>query len=104
MNTTSLSNLLSEIKILKREMKKSNLYRKRIYTIKEAAHVLGVSISYIQKLVSSNQIKYSRPSGKLIFIRRRDLEKFVMRNTVLPNDEIETISSNHLMKIKNRTI
>ena len=97
-----LVKLLKEVRSLKREMKNSSLYRKRIYTMKEAALVSNVSESYIQKLISSNQIPHSKPTGKLIFIRRRDLEKFLMKNYVNTSEEIETIVSNNLITIKNK--
>ena len=70
--------------------------------MKEAALVSGVSESYIQKLISSNQIPHSKPTGKLIFIRRRDLEKFLMKNYVNTSEEIETIVSNNLITLKNK--
>lgn len=97
-----IARVLKEVRILRREIKISNLYRKRIYTMKEAALVSGVSESYIQKLISSNQIPHSKPTGKLIFIRRRDLEKFLMKNYVNTSEEIETIVSNNLITIKNK--
>lgn len=99
-----LVKLLKEVRTLKREMKKSNLFRKRIYTIKEAALVSGVSESYIQKLISSNLIAYSKPTGKLIFIRRRDLEEFLMKNYVNTSEEIETIVSNNLIILKTKLL
>lgn len=97
-----INRVLKEVRTLKREMKRIHLYRKRIYTMKEAALVSGVSESYIQKLISSNQIPHSKPTGKLIFIRRRDLEKFLMKNYVNTSEEIETIVSNNLITLKNK--
>jgi len=94
--------ILREIRNLKREVKKSNLFRKRIYTMTEASIVAGVSISLIQKLVASNQIIHSKPNGKLIFIRRRDLEKFLMRNRISSIDEVDTIVANNLLNLKNK--
>lgn len=94
---------LNEVRSLKREMKQSNLYRKKIYTLKEAATVIGVSDSYIQKMVASKSIKHSKPSGKLIFIRRKDLEDFIMRNPILTNDEVDSIVANTLLNLKTKT-
>jgi len=94
--------LLREIRILKREVKKSNLSRKRILTMNEASIVAGVSISFIQKLITSKQISYSKPNGKLIFIKRRDLESFLMRNYILSNDEVETIVANNIITLRNK--
>lgn len=93
--------ILREIKLLKQEVKQSNLFRKRIYTLTEASIVAGVSLSYIQKLVASNQIIHSKPNGKLIFIRRRDLESFLMRNRISSSDEVDTIVANNIIKLNN---
>ncbi|NIK91167.1 helix-turn-helix domain-containing protein [Mangrovimonas sp. CR14] len=98
MAKTSL--LLKEIKSLRKEVKNSTLFRKRIYTLKEASIVLGISYSQIQKLVSSKQIPYSKPTGKLIFIRRRDLEKFVMKNRIESEDEMDTIIADRILNLK----
>lgn len=97
-SSSEIEILKKEIRILRREVKKSSLFRKRIYTIKEAAKVLGVSESYIQKLVSSREIPHSKPTGKLVFIRRYDLEKFVMRNRIESNENVEMFVANNLIK------
>jgi excisionase family DNA binding protein len=99
---TNYKSILREIRNLKREVKKSNLFRKRYYTMKEASIVAGVSLSFIQKLVASNLIAHSRPNGKLIFIRRRDLEQFLMRNRINSIDEVDTIVANNLLKLKTK--
>lgn len=97
-----ISKLIDEVESLKKEIKKSYLFRKRIYTIKETSIVIGVSISYVQKLISTNQIPHSKPNGKLIFIKRRDLEKFLMRNYVPAKDDIDTIVANSLLNLKSK--
>ncbi|WP_417800245.1 helix-turn-helix domain-containing protein [Tenacibaculum sp.] len=97
-----ISKLIDEVENLKKEIKKSYLFRKRIYTIKETSIVIGVSISYVQKLISTNQIPYSKPNGKLIFIRRKDLEKFLMRNYTPTKDDADTILANNLLSLKKR--
>lgn len=97
---TEINLLLKEVRNLKREIKSVNLYRKRIYTIKEVSKVIGVSQSYIQKLISSKQIPHSKPTGKLIFIRRRDLENFLMKNYITSEDDIDVIVANKLLELK----
>ena len=101
---TRISLLIKEVENLKREVKKSSLFRKRIYTIKEASEVIGVSYYHIQKLISSKQIPHSKPTGKLIFIRRRDLEKFIMKNYVNCEDDIDTIVANKLLELKTKSL
>jgi len=97
-----IQKLAKEIKLLNKEVKDSSLFRKRIYTLKEASIVASVSISYMQKLVASNQIPHSKPTGKLIFIKRRDLEKFLMRNYIKSNNDLEEISANYLQRLKSK--
>lgn len=99
---TKISTLIREVRTLRKEVRNSTLFRKRIYTLKEASIVLGISYSQIQKLVSSKQIPHSKPTGKLIFIRRRDLEKFVMKNRIESEDEIDTIVSNSLLNLRKK--
>ncbi len=100
----NISLLLKEVRNLKREIKNSSLFRKRIYTIKEASKVIGVSESYIQKLISSKQIPHSKPTGKLIFIKRRDLEKFLMKNYITSKNDIDTIVANKLLELKTKSL
>ena len=99
---TKISKLTREVRTLRKELKQSILFRKRIYTLKEASIVLGVSYSQIQKLVSSKQIPHSKPTGKLIFIRRRDLEKFVMKNRVECEDNLDTLVADSLLNLKKK--
>lgn len=99
---SQITELRKEIQALKREVDKVSLFRKRIYTIKEAAIVAGVSTSYIHKLIASNQIAHSKPSGKLVFIRRKDLEKFLMKDYIPSTENTETLVANQLMRHLNK--
>lgn len=101
---TKINLILREVRNLKREIKSVNLYRKRIYTIKEVSKVIGVSESYIQKLISSKQIPHSKPTGKLIFVRRRDLENFLMKNYITSEDDIDTIVADKLLELKMKSL
>lgn len=95
--------ILREIRFLKKEIKLRNLYRKRLLTIEQASLVSGVSKSYIQKLVASKKLPHSKPTGKLIFIHRRDLEEFLSQNYIASNDEVQSNVSDYLLKIRNKT-
>ena len=94
--------ILREVRLLKKEIILRNLYRKRLLTIEQAATVSGVSKSYIQKLVASKKLSHSKPTGKLIFIHRRDLEKFLSQNYIASNDEVESNVSDYILSIKNK--
>jgi len=82
--------LKREITFLKKEIKQRNLYRKRLLTIGEASKLSGVSKSYIQKLTASKTIPYSKPTGKLIYIQRKDLYHFLSSNYISSNEEIDS--------------
>ena len=96
----SSKTILKELRLLKKEVKQRNLYRKRLLTIEEAAKLSGVSVSYIQKLTSSKQIPHSKPTGKLIFIHRKDLEAFLSQNYISSNDEVNSNVSDYLLRNK----
>lgn len=89
-----------EVRLIKKEIVKRNLYRKRYLTISQASLVVGVSKSFIQKLVSSKQIPHSKPNGKLVFIHRKDLEEFLSQNHISSNEEIESKVADYLLNKK----
>ncbi|MCQ4139850.1 excisionase family DNA-binding protein [Chryseobacterium sp. EO14] len=89
-----------DLSLIKDEIYRRNLYRKKYITIKEAVIVTGVSKSFIQKLVASKQIPHSKPNGKLVFIHRKDLEKFLSQNRVSSNDEVDYLVSNSIHNLK----
>ena len=98
----SMSELLLEIKALQDEVKKSNQFKKPYYTTKDAAVLLGVSVSYMQKLIAFKQITHFRPTGKLIFIKHSDLETFITRNRIHSTDDIDSIVADTLLNIKTK--
>lgn len=98
----SLKIILKEIRFLKKEIKLRNLYRKRLLTIEQASMVSGVSKSYIQKLVASKKLSHSKPTGKLIFIHRRDLENFLSQNYIASHDEVESNVADYLLNRKSK--
>ena len=101
---STMSELLIEIKSLQEELKRSNLFKKPYYTTKEAAAFLGVSVSYMQKLVASRQITHFRPTGKLIFIKHSELESFITRKCIHSNDEVDSIVADNLLNLKTKTL
>ena len=64
-----------------------DLSQKEVLTFAEAARYSGISKSYLYKLTSTNQIPFSKPSGKLVFFRRTDLEAWLLKNRVCTKTE-----------------
>jgi excisionase family DNA binding protein len=54
-----------------------------------AADYLGVSERTLYGLVCKKQITFSKPSGKLLFFRREDLDAWAYQNTTLAEFEVE---------------
>ncbi|WP_345007271.1 helix-turn-helix domain-containing protein [Snuella lapsa] len=95
-----MAEILSELKSLRKEVERSNFCNRSIYTTKDAAEFLGVSVSYMQKLIASREITFYRPKGKLIYLERKDLEDFVLKNPIHSKDDIDSIVANNLLKFK----
>lgn len=62
---------------------------KKVLTLQEAHEYTGISTSYLYHLTSTNQIAHFKPSGKLIFFEKEELEKWLMQNRVKTQEEIE---------------
>ena len=54
--------------------------RKTIFSVAEAAHFLGLRVSYLYQLTARRKIPFFKPNGGKVFFRREDLEGFVFRN------------------------
>ncbi|MBR1551617.1 MAG: helix-turn-helix domain-containing protein [Muribaculaceae bacterium] len=62
---------------------------KEYLTVNEAADYLNLSSSLIYKLTSKHELPIYKPNGKTIFIHRDDLNRWIAKNKILSQDEIE---------------
>lgn len=65
-----------------------NTCNKRVLNFQEAVKYTGFSASYLYKLTAGRQIPYSKPSGKMVFFDRVELEEWLMSNRVATANEI----------------
>lgn len=77
--------LLSE---LKDKIESLSLSTKEILNMDEAMTYLQVSRSYLYKLTSGKHIPHYKPSGKLIFFRKTELDDWILRNRESSNNEV----------------
>lgn len=70
-------------------IEKSVLLSKNVLTFDEAVMFTGLAKSYLYKLTASGKIPHYKPSGKLIYFDRAELEKWMLRNPVKIAEEIE---------------
>lgn len=53
---------------------------KDILNLKETAQYMGVSESYLYKLTHGKLIKHYKPTGKIIYFKKNDIEEFMLSN------------------------
>lgn len=86
---------LNEIKNL---LKKQNFQQKEIMSLEEAQLYLNVSKSFLYKLTSNNELTFFKPNGKLIFIRKVDLDQWMLQNKNKSIRESEIEMDNYLKR------
>jgi len=72
--------------------------QKAVLSFREALAYLDVSKSFLYKLTSSNSITFFKPSGKLIYFKRSDLDEWAFQNEFQQSSNYE----NNLDKYLNR--
>jgi excisionase family DNA binding protein len=75
---------------------------KKVLTFEEALLYTGISPSYMYKLTSSSEIPHYKPTGKRIFFYREELEKWLLRNRIKTNEEIEREASSYVILNKHK--
>lgn len=74
------------------------LTNKQTLSIDEAAIYAGLSVSYLYKLTSTQQIPHFKPRGKMIYFDRSELDEWLRQNRVKTTTEINTEAANHVVK------
>lgn len=75
------------------------LSNKQTLSIDEAAAYTGLSISYIYKLTSTQEIPHYKPRGKMIYFDRSELEEWLRQGKVSSHQEIERKAISHVMEV-----
>lgn len=66
----------------------ANLNEKEVLTASEACQYTGFSKSYLYKLTCRRAIPHFKPSGKMVFFNRHELEAWLQSNRVCTAAEI----------------
>lgn len=77
-------------------LENQNIQQKAILSFQEALAYLDVSKSFLYKLTSSNSITFFKPSGKLIYFKKSDLDQWVLRNEFQQTSSFEGNLDNYL--------
>ncbi len=89
-----MSNLLEKLSEIHHLMEQQVVLQKKILTLEEASELLNISKSDLYKRTSTNSIPFYKPSGKLIYFLREDLEAWMLSNRQATVDEIRENASN----------
>lgn len=54
--------------------------QKEILNIQELCAYTGLSKNYVYKLTAAGALPHSKPFGKLIFFRKKDIDDFMLKN------------------------
>lgn len=84
-----MSNLSEKLDAIHHLMEEQVVNQKKILNLEEASKFLGISKSDLYKRTSSNGIPFHKPSGKLIYFLREDLESWMLSNRQSTVDEIK---------------
>lgn len=87
-NKTLINELLYEI----------TKQQKEVLTANEAADYMGISKSQLYKLTSTNEIPYYKPSGKLVYFNRLELEQWLQSNRIPTQTELNLKAQSYCMK------
>ncbi|MFR9556115.1 MAG: helix-turn-helix domain-containing protein [Rikenellaceae bacterium] len=74
------------------------LTQKEVLTFDEASRYTGLSKSWLYKLTATKQIPHYKPSGKLCYFDRAELDAWVKQNRVSTTEEIETAAQSYCLK------
>ena len=71
---------------------------KRILTSEEAARYMGVSKSYLYKLTMRQEIPHSKPTGKMVYFDREELEEWLMSGRIATEQQLSQQAQTYCMK------
>ena len=77
-----------------------NMHRK-LLTSKEAAQYLGISLSFLRKMMMNRIIPMYKPNGKLCYFDPEDLDAYLTSVRISSQDEIKERANEYLRKSGN---
>lgn len=81
--------LLEKLTSIEQLLSKQNLLQKEVMTLGEACDYLNVSASYLYKLTCTDQIPHYVPTGKKIYLKKSEVDQWILRNRQSTEAEIE---------------
>lgn len=79
------------------ETRIAELSAKQILNLDDVAMLTGLSKSYLYRLTSTHKIPYYKPSGKIMYFDRKDVEGWMRQNRVESTQEAEAAAVNYVV-------
>ena len=96
-----LTDILDKLNTIIKLIETLAVNSKKIFSFKEACGYLQVSESQLYKLTSQRKIRHYKPSGKLIYFNREDLNAWMQSNQVKTKEDMEKEATSYLYKNSN---
>lgn len=93
---------MKDIIILLKEIKSLLQQNKQILNVDETSALLGISKTYLYRLVEQGKIKSYKPFGKLMYFDRNELINSLRQNATKSQDEISIKATNYLFTSKSK--
>lgn len=90
--TTTLQDVVEKLDILT----KAVLANKSTLSIIEAAAYTGLTISYLYKLTSAQEIPHYKPRGKFLYFDRAELDEWLRQGRVRSTGQLAHIADSHI--------
>lgn len=95
-NAITLQDISSRLDILTAAI----LSNKNVLNIDEAAAFTGMTVSYLYKLTSTQEIPHYKPRGKMLYFDRAELESWLLQRRIKTMEEINTSAVNHVVGVQ----
>lgn len=82
--------------ILQRIDTAAKIQRSEYLTLDETAKYMGVKNTHIYRLMRERQITFSKPTGKIVYFKKSDIEEYMSRNTVPSFASLEAMAADHV--------
>lgn len=93
-----MEQLMRKLEEIEKLILDQTLLQKKVLNMEEASKYLGLSVSHLYKLTSSDSIPYYKPNGKKLYFNRQELDAWLLRNRSTTKEEIEMEAANYIMK------
>lgn len=94
----SNAEIIAKLEVIEKRATAAALSTKETLTFEEAAIYSGLSRQYLYKLTSTKQIPFYKPSGKMIYFDRPELDGWLKRNRVSTAEEADTAAAAYVAR------